>query len=71
MKQVIDAVVKELKGKNPGMDVCKMCLRIAMDASGLEFTQEEMNKLHDECLKGIGFNPLDERGILIIKYSEE
>lgn len=68
MKQVIDAVVKELKGKNPGMDVFKMCLRVAMDASGFEFTQEDWNKLYDECSKGIGFDPLDERGVLVVEY---
>ena len=48
MKQIIDAVVKELKGKNPGMDVFKMCLRVAVNTSGLEFTDEELNAIFKE-----------------------
>ena len=71
MKQVIDAVIKELQGKNPGRDVIKMCLRVAMDASGFEFTHDEWNKLYDECALALAFDPLDERGPLLVKYAEE
>lgn len=59
MNNVIEAVVNELKDKNPGMDVLKMCIRVAIATSEFEYTENERIEIFNECSNRIGFDPLE------------
>ena len=65
MEQIVNAVVKELEGKNPGMDVIKMCLRVALSMSTFKFSEKERIELYDRVAQRLGFDPLEP--VLVIK----
>ena len=49
MKNIIDTVVSEM-ADSTGLDEIKKALRIAIKASGLEFTESAWNYMMDEIL---------------------
>lgn len=57
MKNIADAVIKELKDKNASMDVIKMCIRVAISASGIEITEKEFGEIFDTVILGCPFDP--------------
>lgn len=60
MNKIEVIVYEELKGKNAGSDTIKMLVRVAIKASGIEFTEEEINGIMTELLYSLPFNPLEE-----------
>lgn len=67
MKQIVDAVIKELKDKNASMDVVKMCIRVAISASGFEVTNEEFGEIFQMVQNGCPFDPLEPVTVLDTK----
>ncbi len=57
MKKIADAVINELKGKNASMDLIKMCIRVAISASGFEITEKEFGEIFDMVILGCPFSP--------------
>lgn len=61
--EIVAAVLKELKGKNAGMDIIKMCVRIALNMSGEEWLDDEHDEARKEIVKRIcentDFNPFN------------
>lgn len=60
MNKIEVIVYNELKDKNAGLDTIKMLVRVAIKASGVEFTEEETNEIMTELLYSLPFNPLDD-----------
>lgn len=47
--KIVDVVLAELKGKNAGMEIIKMCVRIALNMAG----EEWLDDAHDKERKAI------------------
>lgn len=60
MEKIINIVVEELKDKNAGFDTIKMCVRIAIKSSNIDFNEKETIYIVSECFNRLSFNPLED-----------